>query len=365
MSYQYLFARALAANRQRLHFAAHSHHLWPDASYDGHMEAWDDAARMADRKWDRIFGEVLPEAQRHVASELSLPDPATIAFAPNTHDLLVRIVSALPMAKPHILASDGEFHSFRRQAMRWAEAGRITLETVPLAELAERAARGGFDLLFASQIQFNTGARLGDIDQFAALAGPHGPWVVIDGYHGFMAQPTDLSGVADRLFYLSGGYKYAMAGEGVCFLHAPPGYALRPEITGWFADFDSLEAQLGGVGYAPDGLRFLGSTFDPAGLYRFNGVRRMLAAESLDTPVISRYCDGLMDAFAAARPLPGMEALPRAPRFIAFRGPDAQKWQERLSAKGIVIDRRADVLRIGFGLYQDFEDVQRLVKACR
>jgi selenocysteine lyase/cysteine desulfurase len=33
--------------------------------------------------------------------------------------------------------------------------------------------------------------------------------------------------------------------------------------------------------------------------------------------------------------------------------------------QNIVIDRRADVLRIGFGLYQDFEDLQRLVKACR
>ena len=53
------------------------------------------------------------------------------------------------------------------------------------------------------------------------------------------------------------------------------------------------------------------------------------------------------------------------PDLMAFRGPDAQKWQERLSAKGIVIDHRADVLRIGFGLYQDFEDVKRLVKACR
>lgn len=365
MSYQYLFARALAANRQRLHFAAHSHHLWPDASYDGHMEAWDDAARLADRKWDRIFAEVIPEAQRHVAAELALPDPATISFAPNTHDLLVRIFSALPMAKPHVLASDGEFHSFRRQAMRWAEAGRITLETVPLADLAARAARGGFDLLFASQVQFNTGTRLGDVAPFAALARPQGPWVVIDGYHGFMAEPTDLSAVADSVFYVSGGYKYAMAGEGACFLHAPPGYAPRPEFTGWFADFDSLEAQQGGVGYAPDGRRFLGSTFDPSGLYRFNAVRRMLAAESLDTAAISAHCDGLMDAFAAARPFAGMEALPRAPRFMAFRGTDAEKWQDRLSAKDIGIDRRADVLRIGFGLYQDFEDVQRLVKACR
>src|SRR5437762_4021096 len=47
-----LFSRAIAANPGRLHFAAHSHHLWPDASYDGHLAAWNDAAELADRKWE-------------------------------------------------------------------------------------------------------------------------------------------------------------------------------------------------------------------------------------------------------------------------------------------------------------------------
>ena len=59
----------------RLHFAAHSHHLWPDASFDGQVQAWNDAALLADHKWDKIFGEVIPEAQRHIARELALPDP--------------------------------------------------------------------------------------------------------------------------------------------------------------------------------------------------------------------------------------------------------------------------------------------------
>jgi hypothetical protein len=30
--------------------------------------------------------------------------------------------------------------------------------------------------------------------------------VVIDGYHGFLALPTDLSKIEDRVFYLAGGY---------------------------------------------------------------------------------------------------------------------------------------------------------------
>ncbi|MEO6198710.1 MAG: class V aminotransferase, partial [Sphingomicrobium sp.] len=63
MSFKQLFSRSLGAAPERLHFAAHSHHLWPDASHEGQMEAWADAACLADRKWDRIMGEVWPEAQ--------------------------------------------------------------------------------------------------------------------------------------------------------------------------------------------------------------------------------------------------------------------------------------------------------------
>ena len=363
MSFKHLFSRALEAAPGRLHFAAHSHHLWPDASYSGQLEAWDDAARLADHKWDRIFSEVIPEAQRHIASELALPDPATIAFSPNTHDFLVRIVSALPMACPRILASDGEFHSFRRQSLRWAEAGRIGLVSVPLDQVVATAEAGAFDLIFTSQVQFNSGRALDGIERLAALARPEGPWVVIDGYHGFMAAPTDLSALADRVFYTSGGYKYAMAGEGVCFLHAPSGFAPRPEITGWYAAFDDLAARQGGVGYAPDGRRFLGSTFDASGLYRFNAVQRMLAAENLTTATISAHCDGLKARFLSADPLPGLNPISgEQARFLAFQGERAPALYDALNRNGVVTDLRGDVLRIGFALYQDEGDVDALIE---
>ncbi|HZB70164.1 MAG TPA: class V aminotransferase, partial [Sphingomicrobium sp.] len=106
--------------------AAHSHHLWPDASFDGQAECWQDAARLADRKWDRVMGEVWPEAQRNVAAELGTGAPDAVVFASNTHELLVRLVAAAPGRRPvRILTSSGEFHSARRQLARWAESGDV------------------------------------------------------------------------------------------------------------------------------------------------------------------------------------------------------------------------------------------------
>ena len=362
-SYKHLFQRALAAAPERLHFAAHSHHLWPDASYIGQLAAWEDGVRLADRKWERVMGEIWPAAQRHVAAELKLPDPNSIVFAPNTHELLLRIASARP-GPLRILASSGEFHSFRRQSMRWEEAGSATVERVPLEEIVARARAGEHDLIFVSQVQFGTGHVFDGIAELAALARPNGPWVVIDGYHAFMAMDVDLSAVADRIFYLAGGYKYAMAGEGCAFLHAPPGFGLRPEITGWYAEFEDLALPPGSIGYAPDGRRFLGATFDPSGIYRFVAVRDMLRQEGLTTSAIAAHVDGLRAQLLAGLPIEAELLNPASPaRFLALRTPNAQRWKAELEAEDVITDVRGEVLRIGFGLYQDSRDVTRLIEA--
>lgn len=375
MGYKHLFQRALSAAPGRLHFAAHSHHLWPDASYQGHRAAWGDAARLADSKWARVMGEIWPAAQTHVAEELGLPDPSTIVFAPNTHDLLLRIASALPRRPWRILASDGEFHSFRRQSMRWEEAGTASVDRVPAGDILTAARRGDYDMIFLSHVQFNTGCIFEGIEDLALLSRPEGPFVVIDGYHGFMALETDLSAIAGRIFYLAGGYKYAMAGEGCAFLHAPAGFGRRPEITGWYAEFDDIAKDPGRIGYAPDARRFMGSTFDPSGLYRFVAIRDMLKAEGLSTLCISSYANTLKDQFLdglAQTPLAGATLLNapatgsgRQARFLAFQTPCAAHWQAWLADQGTLTDVRGDILRIGFGLYQDADDVAALLAQLR
>lgn len=384
MSRKDLFSRALSLDPERLHFAAHSHHLWPDASFDGQVRAWVEANRFADRKWDLVFGDVVPEAQKHVARELSLPSPDTVVFAPNTHDFLLRLFSGVERRPVRILSTDGEFHSFRRQGERWEEAGEAVVTRVPLhpfdtfdARFVEAARAGGFDLIVVSQVFFRTGQTFGGIEDLAALARPEGPWVVVDGYHGFMATPTDLSAVADRIFYLAGGYKYAMAGEGAGLMHAPEGYCPRPVITGWFAEFGNLTGPPEGVQYRADAGRFWGATMEATPLYRFNGVRRMLDEAGLTTADVAAHARGLMalfqDAVAAgeAGPLadaellnPLTDAAQRA-RFLAFRGPHAQAWRKRLLDANVVTDVRDDVIRFGFGLYQDQADVRRLVETCK
>lgn len=364
------FSRFLGARPGRLHFAAHSHHPWPDVSFDAHRTAWLDAARMMDDKWDHVFGAVIPETAGRLASVLGLADPATITFGPNTHGFLTRIFSCLE-PPVRLLTTDAEFHSFNRQSRRWEEAGLAIVDRVPAEPFdtfAERFTRemraGAHDLVYLSQVFYDSGFVVPDLDQIVASAPENRTFIVIDGYHGFMALPTHLGAIQDRVFYIAGGYKYAMAGEGACFLHCPSGYGPRPVDTGWYAGFGQLETGVGDVvSYSGDGSRFAGATYDPSGLYRLSAVLDWLETEGATPAAIHDHAASLQRRFLDLAPDVG-ELVPPPPHprgnFLTFRTPRAAEVYHRLHALGVITDHRGDRLRIGFGVYHDEEDVDRL-----
>ena len=364
------FSRFLTAMPERLHAAAHSHHPWPDVSFDAHRRAWEDAAWLMDDKWDHVFGTVMPTARARVAAVLGLPDPDTLVFAPNTHEFILRIASTL-VSPFSVLTTDSEFHSFTRQLARWEEAGtayptRVAAE--PFATFPDRfaAAYQGQDLVFVSQVHFNSGYV---VPELAALVGsfPDHPTFVIDGYHGFMALPTDLGAIADRVFYLAGGYKYAMAGEGACFLHVPPLAEARPSNTGWWAGFGELSGTHDGVHYSAGGQRFAGATADPSGIYRLEAVLSWLADEGMDAGAIHDHVSALqkrlldiLDPSLVAALIPA--AATDRGNFLAFRRPDAPDLYRRLHDAGVITDHRADRWRVGLGIYHDDTDIDRLAE---
>jgi selenocysteine lyase/cysteine desulfurase len=378
------FSRFRNADPERLHFAAHSHAYWPDVTRDAQIQLWDDAARLVDDKWTQVLGEVWPAVARGIAHHLRLPDPATLVPAPNTHEFVNRLISALPLDRtPVVVTTDGEFHSFRRQTERLAEDGLIRIVAVPTEPFASLPARfidavtaHAPDMAFVSQVFFNSGYALPDLDALVdAIAVPE-RLTVIDGYHAFLALPVDLSRVADRAFYLAGGYKYAMAGEGACFMHCPPGYAPRPRNTGWYASFATLSGPQDRVRYATDGQRFMGATFDPSGLYRMRAALAWMAARGLDAAAIHAHAVALqamfLDALAKA-PLglfdPAHLVVPASEKsrgnFLTFDHPDAAQWKVRLKTANIVVDVRDTRLRVGFGLYHNADDVERLLQRLR
>lgn len=377
-----LYSRFLQAAPGRLHFAAHSHHPWPDVTRDAQLEAWDDAARLADLKWDRVFAEVIPEAQGHIAHWLDLPSPSQIAFASNTHEFVVRLLSCFPPGRRlKVTTTDAEFLSASRQMARLEEESLVDITRVaaePFATFTSRFIRAAGapdnDLVFFSQVLFNSGFVVRDLERIVNGASERA-MVVIDGYHGFFAVPTSLRNIADRAFYLAGGYKYAQSGEGACFLAVPRGFTGRPLNTGWFAGFGALESgDFARVPFSNDGFRFMGATFDPVGLYRFNAVARAfqsrgLTIEAIDAHVkslqrlfldrLAGRTDALVSVGDLIAPDDGVSGLGH---FLTFRRDDAGAIARRLAERNVIVDHRGDRVRFGFGAYHDAADVQALLR---
>ena len=380
------YSRFLKGHEGKLHFAAHSHHFWPDVSRDAQIAYWDESAIHSDNKWDKIFSEIIPKTQKHIAQILNLKNHEQIVLAPNTHELSTRLLSLFLGKKDlRILTTTNEFHSWRRQFLRLSEIPEIQIHQVDSTEFpqdrttflnqmkAELAKN--YDVVFLSQVFFDSGTALTDKEvQSLVDATPNSTLFVLDGYHGFAAIPCDLSKLEGRIFYLGGGYKYAQAGEGVGFMVVPKGN-WRPAYTGWYADHAHLSKAPGSqVGYSDNGMAFMGATQDPSGFYRFNAVWDLFESKEINIQGIHQYVLGLQRIFLKDLPPDFIQnwslkplfdqALSWHGHFLTFEAPTielAEKCYQTLAQNHILIDRRGARLRFGFGLYQNEADVNRLL----
>lgn len=382
--HKYLYQRFLEGHEGKLHFAAHSHHFWPDVTRDAHLEYWDDCSKSSDEKWQKIFSKVVPEFQSHVASILNIKHPEQIVFAPNTHELTARLLSLfIGRSRLNILTTSSEFHSWRRQIQRISEISSVRIDVASaenfltnrreLIENLKEKLQLKPDLFFVSQVFFDSGLALTDLELVELCDHcPKETLMVVDGYHGFAALPTDLSQLEGKIFYLGGGYKYAQAGEGAAFMIVPKG-DWRPVYTGWFAEFGDLSRPSEGqVGYTQDGFSFLGATQDTSGLYRFNAVWNLFRDKKLQVQDIHQWVRKLQLSFLEQLghgkllgdlvPLFAPD-LPWHGHFLTYDAPSEKRGaevQEALKRAGIMIDRRGTRIRFGFGLYQNSADVLEL-----
>jgi len=349
---------------ERLLLTGHSHQAWPDEAFEAHANAWLDAATYVDDKWEHAFAQA--QHVRDGFARLLGDAGGGIALAPNTHELVVRLLSALPLERrPRLVTTDGEFHTIRRQLDRLAEEGLeiVRVAERPLDTLAPRLARAVDDrtaLVLVSTVFFDTGRIARGLSEVAARCRMHGARLLLDAYHQLNVLPLSLA-AEDLLdaFVVGGGYKYCQLGEGNCFLRLPAGCDLRPVITGWYGEFGALASADPShrVAYGNGGDRFAGATYDPTSHYRGAAVFRFFADKRLGPPLlrdISQHQTGVLaDAFDALGVDPAVIDRDRsAPQselagFLALTCPAAATFVRELKARGVFADARGDALRFG------------------
>jgi selenocysteine lyase/cysteine desulfurase len=382
--YKKYYSHFLTANPHIQHYASHSHHFWPDVTRGAGIQYWDDSAKFIDDKWNHIFSSRIPAVQKLIAEILNLSHPEQIVFAPNTHELVYRLLSCFdPRKKISILTTDSEFYSFDRQINRLEEDKLVSadkISTQPFDDFEERFIKNitenHYDLIFLSHVFFNSGMAVRNLKKIIESVKETNTMIVIDGYHGFMALPTDLSEIENRIFYIGGSYKYAQGGEGCCFLYSPPNSAERPLYTGWFAGFDSLATNGGNTGYSRDGYRFAGSTMDFSALYRLESVLNLFKSEGLTVEKMhahiqklqKNFRDHLMEIdhhFLTEKNILSVDYNYHG-HFLTFAMPSpehAKALHDELRDINIWTDYRGSRLRFGFGIYQnDCIDLRALIK---
>jgi kynureninase len=354
---------------ERVLLTGHSHQAWPDAGFEAQQRAWLDAAELVDDKWPAA--EAQAAGVRQGFARLLGDEAANIALGQNTHELVTRWLSALPLdARPRLVTTDAEFHSLRRQMDRLAETGRVQVVRLPARPsdtLAARLAAAVDDrtaCVAVSSVLYDTAAIVPSLDGLAAACARVGAELLVDAYHQLNVVPFDLRamGLADA-FVTGGGYKYCQLGEGNAFLRVPPGRRMRPLLTGWFAEFASLEARAAAmVQYGPGAAAFAGATYDPTSHYRgaavfaFHVEQQLLPDRLRD---ISRRQVGRLVAGVEALDLDPraltIEPIPAERRagFLALRTPRAVEIARALRSRGVWTDARAGILRLGPAPYLD------------
>jgi len=369
----------LQANEGLQHYASHSHHYWPDVTRAAMLQYWDDSAKYTDDKWNYFFTQKIPVVQKLISENLKLSASENIVFAPNTHEFVNRILSCFsPLKKIKILTTDSEFYSFDRQINRLIQDDLVTVCKVPVEPIIsfeerfiQESHKNHYDLIFLSQVFFNSGHAVQNLSEFVLQLSTDSV-IVVDGYHGFMALPTDLSRIEDRIFYLTGAYKYAQGGEGCCFMTIPRDCALEPMNTGWFAGFGQLTSQSGHVKYARDGFRFAGSTMDYSALYRLESVLMLFKNEKITVEDIHDHVRYKQDQFLKTIELldhpelsinsiinsemkTGRSLFGHFYTFALSSTEQSEYWCNYLKQHRVLTDFRGDRLRFGFGLYQNSE----------
>jgi len=357
------YARFRVSERALL--TGHSHQAWPDVGFEAQQQAWLDAAELVDDKWDAAFAKY----QRVCSGFAKLLGDAdgSIALAENTHSLLVRFLSALPLReRPRLITTDAEFHSIRRQLDRLAETGLVEVIKVPgypawgAAERLAQSVDARTSAVLVSAVLFERGHCVPGLGQVAEACARHGAELLVDAYHALGAVPFRLGDHGlQGAYVVGGGYKYLQLGEGNCFLRLPPGCRMRPVVTGWYSEFADLPEARGdhAVVYGRDGARFAGATYDPTAHYRAAAVMDFFDEHGMGPAFlreVSEHQVGLLaETFRTLDLRSSVVALDETVRmedrggFLALKAPRARMLSAALRERGVYTDARGAYLRFG------------------
>jgi selenocysteine lyase/cysteine desulfurase len=225
---------------------------------------------------------------------------------------------------------------------------RLDVRTVPLARLAEAVADGAGAVAFAA-VQMSTG-EVADIDAILAAAADTGAITICDATQAVGWLPID----AQRFDAVTcTAYKWLMAPRGSAFISVSERLLelVVPHSAGWYAGEDVHSSYFGPPLRLATSARRL--DISPAWFSWVGTTPALELVQAIGVPAIHAHDLALANRFRA-----GVGLEPSNSAIVCADLPGAN---ERLAAAGIVAAVRAGKLRTSWHLYNDEDDVDRVL----
>jgi len=287
---------------------------------------------------------------RAAFAELVGVPPGRVAIGSAVSQLIAQVAVGLP-AGARVVVRAGDFTSVTFPFAAQVARG-VVVDEVPDAELAARAAAA--DVVAVSVVQSADGAVADLAGLRAAQAG--GTMVVLDATQSLGWFDADL-GWADVV--VGAAYKWLLSPRGAAWMAI--GDALRedlaevPHQAGWFAGDDPWATVYGlPLRVAPDARAL---DISPVWHAHVGAAVALPWLAGLDRAAVHAHCVGLADALRGELGTP-----PAGSAIVSLPGSDVG---ERLAAAGVRSSVRAGGVRVGFHLYNDANDLDRVIQALR
>jgi kynureninase len=306
-------------------------------------------------------------------------DADEVAIVPSISSGLSSVASCLSFSdRPKVVLSDMDFptnhYVWRAQQRRGAKVDVVASPdgiVVDPAEIAEHideqtAIVNVNRVLFESSFIVN-------LAPIVAAARSNDALVVVDDFHGTGTVPIDVHSEGIDL-YLSGALKWLCGGQGLAFLYCRRDLVaqLEPAVVGWFGTKDPFTFDRSELRLRDDARRFETGTYPLPQAWTAAGGLEIIEEVGIET-IRARSLELTAEILRRADDA-GLEV--RSERAPARRGglvrlripggePGAEAVLERLLTRDVVVDKRADCLRISPHFFNDESDIDRLFEELR
>jgi len=376
-----LFSRVL--QRDELYLANHSLGRPLDQTATDLAEF----AMLWSSQMDDAWGPWMDEISRFrasIASLLGLSRADCITPRVSAGQGLRAVLNALPMPRPVIVTTRGEFDSMDFILKTYAHRGRADVHWVeplhadtdqPPLQSADRiiaAIRSlpRVDLVLVSHVYYSTGQMLDGVERVINAVHERGGLAVLDVYHALGVVDVDMPRL-DADFAIGGCYKYLRGGPGGGFLAVHPRHLrddgseapLRTLDTGWFAKRDTFGFQRPDEPLlAPGGDAWMEATPSPLLAYQCRA-----GLEFVQAVGVSRLREYSLKQIALLTSLLRESGVPvirpaNAGAFLLVPHPDAPRAVEALKAAGVNTDSRLGFVRLCPDVLNSTDELRRAAR---